>query len=101
MQLTEEEERILASIPDCPPRKKPLPLPRPILVADRKLNLEGQRERVVKEVKELATAERNAPRPNDPGRFYYRRLYEAVAYAEYWAKQLCTGQYDLFEKDRV
>jgi hypothetical protein len=105
-ELTEEEERLLALIPDCPRRKKPLPLPRPRLVADRKLSVEGQRERVVREVKELASAERNAPHPDNRGvreaSFYYRKLYEAVAYAEHWAKQkLDLRQYDLFEKDRV
>ena len=103
MQLTEEEERILASIPDCPPRKRPLKPPRPILAVYRKLSIEGQRERVAKEVKELVTSERNAPRPDERATdFYYRQLYRAVACAEYWAKQLTpAGQYDLFGKDGV
>jgi hypothetical protein len=73
------------------------------LASDRKLSVEGQRERVAKEVKELVTSERNAPRPDERATdFYYRQLYRAVACAEYWAKQLTpAGQYDLFGKDGV
>jgi hypothetical protein len=78
--------------------KAPVPFE---LTSDRKLSVEGQRRRVVKEVKELATAERNAPQPDDRSQreaaFYYRQLHDAVAYAEHWAR----GQYDLFEKDCV
>ena len=97
-ELTEEEERLLALIPDCPRRKKPLPLPRPRLVADRKLSVQGQRQRVMREVNELATAERSAPhREFKEAAFYYRQLHDAVAYAEQYA----CGQYDLFEKDRA
>jgi|SRR6516225_4385496 hypothetical protein len=102
-ELTEEEERLLTLVPDCPRKKKPLPVPRPRLVSDHKLTLEGQRERVVREVRELATAERNAPHHDyRQAGYYYRKLYEAVAYAEHWAKQkLDLRQYDLFEKDRA
>jgi hypothetical protein len=97
-ELTEEEERLLALIPDCPRRKRPLPLPKPRLVSDHKLSVEGQRQRVVREVRELATAERNAPyREPKEAAFYYRQLHDAVAYAEQYA----CGQYDLFEKDRA
>jgi hypothetical protein len=89
MQLTEDEERILALIPDCPPRKKPLPPRRPILAAYRKLSLEAQRERVAHEINALAEAERQHPsdyRHQRQASFYYRRLYEALAEAEHYAK---------------
>jgi hypothetical protein len=80
--------------------KKPEPPPKPVLkvVADRKLSVEGQRDRVANEVKELAVAERNATDQLDPNDYrvkrererqaglYYRGLYEAVTTAEYWAK---------------
>lgn len=86
MQLTEEEERMLALIPDCPRRKKP---PRPILAVYRKLSLEAQRERVEREVRALADAERQYPsdyRRQRQANFYYRRLYELLAEAEHCAK---------------
>jgi hypothetical protein len=52
----------------------------------------------MREVNELATAERSAPhREFKEAAFYYRQLHEAVAYAERYA----CGQYDLFEKDGV
>jgi hypothetical protein len=85
-ELTEEEERRLALIPDCPRRKKP---PRPILAAYRKLSLEAQRDRVAREVRALTDAERQHPtdyRRQRQANFYYRSLYEALAEAEHCAK---------------
>ena len=81
-----KEERLLALIPDCPPRKRPLKPPRPILAVYRKLSVEGQRERVVHAIKELAEAERNAVhRDQRQTNLCYRRLYEALGEAEHWA----------------
>jgi hypothetical protein len=78
-------------------RPKPKP-PAPVLTvaADHKLSVEGQRERVAREVKGLIEAEKNKQlaiethrqrmqRQRDEG-LYYRQLYEATALAEYYAK---------------
>jgi hypothetical protein len=89
MQLTEEEERMLALIPDCPRRKKPLPPPRPILAIYRKLSLEAQRERVAREIGALADAERQQAsdyRRQRQANFYYRQVYQLLAEAEHCAK---------------
>jgi len=51
--------------------------------------VEGQRERLVREVKELAEAERQHPsdyRWQRQANFYYRELREALAKAEHYAK---------------
>jgi hypothetical protein len=101
--------------------KKP-PKPEPVvkLATDRKLSVEGQRERVTNEVKELAVAERTSAEQQkevlDPREYhrlkrererqaglYYRGLYEAVTTAEYYAKlnDVDHGNYSpitLFEK---
>jgi hypothetical protein len=85
------------------------------LAADRKLSVEGQRERVANEVKELEVAERAHAKQLDPNDYgvkrerqrqtglYYRQLYEATARAEYYAKlqDVDHGNYDpvaLFER---
>jgi hypothetical protein len=100
--------------------KKPTKPPEPVvaLAADRKLSVEGQRERVAREVKELEVAERKRAEERDAAiernrvkrererqaGLYYRGLYEAVTTAEYWAKQnsrIDHGNYnpiELFER---
>lgn len=109
--MTEEYmyKRLLAARLDKPPEPKPKP-PAPVLTvaADRKLSVEGQREKVAREVKELAEAEKNRQlaiethrqrlqRQREEG-LYYQQLYQSVAQAEYWAKQLDSparrGEYD-------
>jgi hypothetical protein len=78
-------------------RQKPKP-PALTVVSDRKLTVDGQRERVAREVKALTEAERNRQaaiethrqrmeRQREEG-LYYRQLHEGVAQAEYFAKQL-------------
>jgi hypothetical protein len=92
--MTEEQmiARLLAA-------KFPQPKPKPVLTvaADRKLSVEGQRERVTSEMKELIEAEKarqaciethrqRQERQRAEG-LYYRQLYESVTTAEYWSKQ--------------
>ena len=74
MVLTDKQiDEFLATIktPKLVRIKKPEPA-KPVLVSDRKLSVEGQRERVANEVKELAVAEKNAPRL-DPDDFRVKR----------------------------
>ena len=114
MVLTDKQiEEIVSKIktPKLVRIKKPEPTV-PKLATDRKLSVEGQRERVANEVKELAVAEKNAIDPNDyrvkrerdrQTGLYYRKLYETVALAEYNAKHhdVDHGNYDpiaLFER---
>ena len=97
--MTEEQiiARLLAGRLDKPPAPKPKPTPVLKVAADRKLSLEGQRERVTREMQELIEAERNRQACIETHRqrqerqraegLYYRRLYEATATAEYWSKQ--------------
>jgi hypothetical protein len=99
--MTEEYmyKRLQAARLDKPPAPKPKPAA-PVLTvaADRKLSVEGQRDRVANEVNELIEAERNRQlciethrqrmeRQRQEG-LYYRQLYEATAQAEYWSRQL-------------
>jgi hypothetical protein len=118
MVLTDKQiEEVLArlNLPKLVRIKKPEPPPKPVLIAERKLSVEGQRVRVVNEVKELADAERDALSKLDPNDFrvkrererqaglYYRGLYEATARAEYYAKlnDVDHGNYnpiELFER---
>ena len=110
MVLTEEQIReIVAGTPKLERIKKPAPAAPVVLTvaADHKLSVEAQRERVARDVKELAEAERNRQlaietyrqrmeRQRQEG-LYYRAQYEALALAEYYAKQLDSparhGQY--------
>lgn len=98
--MTEEYmmKRLLAARLDKPPAPKPKP-PAPVaLVADRKLSVEGQREKVAHEMKELIEAEKNRQLAIETHRkrmerqraegLYYLQLYEATAQAEYWSRQL-------------
>ena len=100
--MTEEQiiERLLRGRLDKPPAPKPKPAPVLKVAADRKLSVDGQRERVANEMKELIEAEKNRQlciethrqrqeRQRQEG-LYYRRLYEATAQAEYWSKQRNT-----------
>ena len=118
MVLTDKQiEEFVSKIktPKLERKKKPAEVLK--LAADRKLSVEGQRERVVNEVKELAVAERDALSKLDPNDFrvkrererqaglYYRGLYEATARAEYYAKlnspKVDHGNYnpiELFER---
>src|SRR5262249_15547793 len=109
--MTEEYmmKRLLAARLDKPPASKPKP-PAPTLTvaADRKLSVEGQRERVTHEMGELIEAEKNRQLAIETHRqrqerqraegLYYRQLYQSVAQAEYWAKQIDSparrGVYD-------
>jgi hypothetical protein len=101
--LTDKElEEIIAKIPTpkLERRKKPEPEPTapPVLTitSDRRLSVDGQRERVSREMQELIEAEKNRQACIETNRqrmerqraegLYYRRLYEATATAEYWAK---------------
>jgi hypothetical protein len=116
--MTEEYmyKRLLAARLDKPPAPKPKS-PAPVaLVADRKLTVDGQREKVAREVNELVEAERNKQlaiethrqriqRQREEG-LYYQQLYKSVAQAEYFANQLDSparrGEYDpiaRFEKE--
>jgi len=99
--MTEEYmmKRLLAARLDKPPAPKPKP-PAPTLTvaADHKLSLDGQRERVARELDALVEAEkarqaciethRERQRRQRAEGLYYRQLYEATAQAEYWSKQL-------------
>src|SRR5262249_22987883 len=79
--------------------KPPQPKPKPVLTvaSDRKLSVDGQRERVTREMRELIEAEKNRQLCIETHRqrqerqraegLYYRQLYEATATAEYWSKQ--------------
>ena len=99
MVLTDKQiEEFIASIPTPKLVRRKKPAEVLTVATDRKLSVEGQRERVVNEVKELAVAERDAPKldPDDyrvkrererQAGLYYRGLYEAVTTAEYYAKQ--------------
>jgi hypothetical protein len=90
-------------------RKKPEPEPAKVLglESDRKLSVDGQRERVARDIKELVEAEREKPeesffarrsREQREAGLFYRRQYEALALAEYWARQRETparrGEYN-------
>jgi hypothetical protein len=104
------EEQIIARLEAVRLDKPHPPKPTPVLkvAADRKLSVDGQRERVAREMGELIDAEKNRQlciethrqrqqRQREEG-LYYRRLYEATAMAEYWAKQRDNparhGEYD-------
>jgi hypothetical protein len=94
------EEQIIARLEAVRLDKPPQPKPKPVLkvAADRKLSVDGQRERVTREMKELIEAEKNRQLCIETHRqrqerqraegLYYRQLYEATAQAEYWSKQL-------------
>ena len=95
------EEQIIARLEavrlDKPRHPQPRPTPVLKVAADRKLSVEGQRDRVAHEVNELIEAEKRRQECIETHRqrqerqraegLYYRRLYEATATAEYWAKQ--------------
>lgn len=118
MILTDKQiEEFVSKIetPKLVRRKKPEEATVLKVAADRKLSVEGQRDRVVNEVKELAVAEKNAVEQLDPNDYrvkrerdrqtglYYRKLYETVALSEYNAKlrDVDHGNYDpiaLFER---
>ena len=78
---------------------RPKPKPKPVLTvaSDHKLSVDGQRERVTREMQELIEAEKHRQLCIETNRqrmerqraegLYYRRLYEATALAEYWSKQ--------------
>jgi hypothetical protein len=96
------EEQIIARLEAVRLDKPRPPKPAPVLkvAADRKLSVDGQRERVSREVAELIEAEKarqdciethrqRQERQRAEG-LYYRNLYEATATAEYWAKQRDT-----------
>jgi hypothetical protein len=95
--MTEEYmyKRLMAARLDKPPAPKPAPVL--TVASDRKLSVDGQRDRVTREMQELIEAEKarqaciethrqRQERQRAEG-LYYRRLYEATATAEYWAKQ--------------
>jgi hypothetical protein len=97
--MTEEQmyARLLAGRLDKPPAPKPPP-PIVRVATDRKLSVEGQRERVTREMRELVESEKarqaciethrqRQERQRAEG-LYYRQLYESVATAEYWSRQL-------------
>jgi hypothetical protein len=106
--MTEEYmmKRLLAGRLDKPPQPKPKPAL--TVASDRKLSVDGQRERVSHEMKELIEAEKNRQLCIETHRqrqerqraegLYYRQLYEATATAEYWSKQRDNparrGEYD-------
>jgi hypothetical protein len=90
------EEQMIARLLG-PPAPKPKPAPVLTVAADRKLSVDGQRERVTREMAELIESEKarqaciethrqRQERQRAEG-LYYRRLYESVTTAEYWAKQ--------------
>jgi hypothetical protein len=95
--MTEEQivARLLAA-------RFPALKPKPTLTvaSDHKLSVDGQRERVSREMNELIEVEKarqlciethrqRQERQREEG-LYYRQLYEATATAEYWAKQRDT-----------
>src|SRR5262245_8878954 len=91
------EADIRADVEACwAARQKPKP-PSLTVVTDHKLSVDGQRERVSHEMKELIEAEKNRQLAIETHRqrqerqraegLYYRQLYEATATAEYWSKQ--------------
>jgi hypothetical protein len=93
--LTREEiiRRLRATV-----KPKPNPNPAIAVVSEHKLSVDGQRERVAHDMKQLVEAEKGREpvvetfaqkqeRQRREG-LYYRRLYEATAQAEYWAKQI-------------
>jgi hypothetical protein len=100
--MTEEQivARLLAGRLDKPPAPKPKPAPVLTVASDRKLSVDGQRDRVANEMKELIEAEKSRQLAIETHRqrqerqraegLYYRQLYEATATAEYWAKQRDT-----------
>jgi hypothetical protein len=105
MVLTEEQiKEIVANTPKLERIKKPEPAAAPVsnvvLATERKLSVEGQRERVAREIAELGEAEKNRQACIETHRerqrraradgLFYRAQYEALAQAEYWAKQLDT-----------
>ena len=92
-----EEQMIARLLGEKPPAPKPKAAPVLKVAADRKLSVDGQREKVAREVNELIEAEKarqlciethrqRQERQRAEG-LYYRRLYEATATAEYWSKQ--------------
>jgi hypothetical protein len=101
MVLTDKQiDEFIARNPTPPLVRVKKPEPAPVLkvATNRKLSLEGQRERTANEVKELVVAERDAPQktgetPEEKRKrlreegLYYRGLYEAAATAEYYSKQ--------------
>src|SRR5262249_33388765 len=106
--MTQEQivARLLAGRLDKPPQPKPKPVL--TVAADRKLSVDGQRERVTRDMRELIESEKNRQlaiethrqrmeRQREEG-LYYRQLYESVANAEYFAKQIDSparhGEYD-------
>ena len=82
---------------------RPKPKPKPVLTvaSDHKLSVDGQRERVTREMQELIEAEKHRQLCIETNRqrmerqrqegLYYRRLYEATALAEYWSNRACQG----------
>ena len=93
MPLSEEQLREIVAKVKIPKleRTKPAPV---LAMIDRKLTVEGQRERVARDIKELTTAERqNAEQGNRwENELYYRQQHEALTEAEYWAKARCEGE---------
>ena len=57
-------------------------------MVDRKLSVEGHRQRVARDIKDLATAERQSTvkRAEWENELYYRQQHAALAEAECWAK---------------
>jgi hypothetical protein len=86
MPLSEEQLREIVAKVKIPKleRTKPAPV---LAMIDRKLTVEGQRERVARDIKDLATAERqNAGQVAQwENELYYRQQHEALAEAERWA----------------
>ena len=91
---------IMADVEAYKAARSKLKPPALTVASDHKLSLEGQRERVTNEMKELIEAEKarqdciethrqRQERQRAEG-LYYRRLYEATATAEYWSKQRDT-----------
>ena len=56
---------------------------------ERKLTVEGQREQVARDIKDLATVERQSAEKRDgwENELYYRQQHEALTEAAYWAKE--------------
>jgi hypothetical protein len=117
MKIWNTVEDVLADFEADRPKPPPKPEPTVLKVAtDRKLSVEGQRERVVNEAKQLVAAEKKAAEEQlDPNDYRvkrerdreagkrYREIYETVAWAEHYARQRVVdhGNYDpiaLFER---
>jgi len=93
------EEQIIARLEAVRLDKPPAPKPKPVVTvaSDRKLSVDGQRERVSREMQELIESEKNRQLCIETHRerqrrqraegLYYRQLYESVTTAEYWSRQ--------------